>query len=374
MHVGIGGSSLGTEALLRALAHPFHNQLPDRARAGPRVHIVDNADPDTLGALLDLLGRRKVLLHVVSKSGSTVESAAGFQILRAALTRPGTLASRCIVTTGAGSLRDYAASAGIPVLDFPDDVGGRFSVLTPSGLLTPAIAGIDVAGILRGARGFLARVASGALEQNPAALAAAACFRMAQERARPIQVVMPYADALEPFARWSVQLFAESLGKRDAEGRGVGPTPLAARGATDQHSQVQLFVEGPADKLVVFVRVGRTRRRLRIPGGDPAPYLRGVELGELLRAELEGTRIALAEADRPSLTWELPRLSPEALGQLLVAFELQTAYQAVLHGVNAYDQPGVEAGKVAAYALIGRTGYEARRAELEAKPLPSWRV
>jgi glucose-6-phosphate isomerase len=185
---------------------------------------------------------------------------------------------------------------------------------------------------------------------------------------------MPYADALEPFGRWAVQLLGESLGKRSAGGRGVGPTPLPARGATDQHSQVQLFVEGPPDKLVVFVRVAKTRRRVAIPGGAPAPYLRGVELGRLLRAEQDGTRIALAEAGRPSVSWELPRLDAEALGQLFLAFMLQTAYQGSLYGIDAYDQPGVEAGKVAAFALIGRAGFEARRAELEARPLPRWRV
>ena len=153
-----------------------------------------------------------------------------------------------------------------------------------------------------------------------------------------------------------------------------GPTPLPARGTTDQHSQVQLFVEGPADKLVAFVRVARSRKRVAIPGGAPAAYLRGVEVGRLLRAEQDGTRVALAEAGRPSVTWELPRLSGEALGQLFLAFMLQTAYQGALYGIDAYDQPGVEAGKLAAFALIGRAGYEQRRAQLEAQPLPSWRV
>jgi glucose-6-phosphate isomerase len=137
---------------------------------------------------------------------------------------------------------------------------------------------------------------------------------------------------------------------------------------------VQLFAEGPADKLVAFVRVAKTARRVAIPGGAPAQYLRGVEIGRLLRAELDGTRIALAAAGRPSLTWELPRVSGDALGQLFLALMLQTSYQGELYGIDAYDQPGVEAGKLAAYALIGREGYEARRAELDAQPLPTWRV
>lgn len=376
VHIGIGGSALGAETVLRALAHPFRNLLPDRVRGGPRVHIVDNVDPDSLGALMDLLGRRKALLHVVSKSGSTLETAAVFQVLRAALATASSLRDRCVVTTGRGALREFAAQQGIPIVEFPEDVGGRFSVLTASGLLTPAIAGVDVGAIVRGARRFAARMERAPLDANPAALAAALAYALAETRERHIHVLMPYADALEPLARWNAQLVGESLGKRQpgVVSRCVGPTPLAARGATDQHSQVQLFVDGPADKLVTFVRVARTRRRVAVPDGAPAEYLGGVEIGRLLRAELEGTRIALAAADRPSTTWELPALSPDALGQLFLALELQTAYQAALYGIDAYDQPGVEAGKLAAFALIGRQGYEARRAELEARPLPSWRV
>jgi glucose-6-phosphate isomerase len=338
------------------------------------VHFVDNVDPDTLAALVELVGRRKTLLHVVSKSGATVETAAGFQVLRAALTSAKNLRERCVVTTGKGALREYAEKERLPIVEFPDDVGGRFSAFTASGLLTPAIAGVDVRAVVRGARRLAARVRRAPLERNPAALAAAVAHLAAETRSKPVLALMPYADALEPLARWGVQLLGESLGKRTADGRHVGPTPLPARGSTDQHSQVQLFVEGPADKLVAFVRVARTRRRVAIPGGAPAAYLRGVELGRLLRAEADGTRVALAEAGRPSITWELPRLDGEALGQLLLAWMLQAAYQGALAGIDAYDQPGVEAGKVAAFALIGRAGYEARRAELEARPLPSWRV
>jgi glucose-6-phosphate isomerase len=374
VHVGIGGSALGAETLLRALGHPYRNQLPDRVRGGPRVHFVDNVDPDTLAALVELLGRRKTLLHVVSKSGGTVETAAGFQVLRTALTTAKNLRERCVVTTGKGALREYAERERIPIVEFPDDVGGRFSVFTASGLLTPAIAGVDVRAVVRGARRFALRAQAGALEANPAALAATLAYLAAETRSKPVLALMPYGDALEPLARWAVQLLGESLGKRADDGRNVGPTPLPARGSTDQHSQVQLFVAGPADKLVVFVRVAKTRHRVAIPGGPPAAYLRGVELGRLLRAEQDGTRVALAEAGRPSVSWELPRLDGETLGQLFLAFMLQTAYQGALYGIDAYDQPGVEAGKVAAFALIGRAGYEARRAELEARPLPSWQV
>ena len=186
--------------------------------------------------------------------------------------------------------------------------------------------------------------------------------------------MMPYADALEPLARWYVQLSGESLGKIAADGRSVGPTPLPARGTTDQHSQVQLFVEGPADKVVVFVAPQATERTLTIPGGAPADYLDGVELGALQRAAQQGTAVALARAGRPSMTWRLPKVDGNAVGQLLAALELQTAYQAALTGIDAYDQPGVESGKIAAFALIGREGYEDERRRIERDAPPSWIV
>jgi glucose-6-phosphate isomerase len=380
VHVGIGGSALGAETVLAALAHPLHNLLPRARRRGPRVHFVDNVDPAGLGALLETLDLRRTLVHVVSKSGSTVETAAGFQVLRAALERAvgRRWGTHCVFSAGAGAMQELAERSGARWVAFPEDVGGRFSVLTPSGLLTPALAGVDVAALVGGARRFLRRVRRVPLERNPAAVAAAIAYGLAESRGKPIQVLMPYADALEPLARWYVQLAAESLGKRRprARGRGsegVGPTPLPARGTTDQHSQVQLFVEGPADKLVVFVAARRTAS-LRIPRGPAAPYLAGVELGALLRAEQQGTQVALARAGRPSLSWELPAVTPDALGQLLLALELQTAFQAALYGVNAYDQPGVEAGKRAAFALLGRRGYERERAAIRRERPPAWRI
>ncbi len=379
IHIGIGGSSLGAEVLFRALAHPQHNLLPARLRRAPRVHFVDNVDPQSLGALLEWVDLRRAVVHVVSKSGTTVETAAGFQIVREALARRRGIDWRehCVFTCGPGALRELATREGVRALDFPADVGGRFSALTASGLLTPAIAGVDVTGVMRGARRYLDRVRSRPAAETPSALAAVAAYLLDSERGKPIHVLMSYADALEPLARWYVQLAGESLGKLRAGAGGnesVGPTPLAARGTTDQHSQLQLFVEGPADKLVCFVSLGEMTRELEIAGGDPAPDLAGVPLGRLLRAELAGTEVALQRAGRPSWRWELPRLGPAPLGQLLLALELQTAYQAALYGVDAYDQPGVEAGKVAAFALIGRAGYENARAEVEANQPPSWKL
>jgi glucose-6-phosphate isomerase len=381
IHIGIGGSSLGAEALLRALAHPQYNLLPAAKRAGPRVHFVDNVDPETLGALLEFVDLRKSLVHVVSKSGGTVETAAGFQIVRDALSRAGRgtrWEEHCVFTTGRGSTLDkLARREGVETLDFPEDVGGRFSVLTPSGLFTPAVAGVDISGVVGGARRYLSRISKGRAAQNPSAVAATIAFAMAESKRKPIHVLMPYADSLEPLSRWYVQLIGESLGKTRKRGRrsvGVGPTPLPARGTTDQHSQVQLFVEGPNDKWLTFVGIDASRRKRPIAGGPPAEYLDGVELGELLRAEQRGTELALAAAGRPTATWRLPAISPDTVGQLFFALELQTAFQGAHYGINAYDQPGVEAGKLAAFALIGRAGYADERKSIEARVPPVWTV
>lgn len=401
VHLGIGGSSLGAETLLRALAHPHHNLLAPRRRRAPRVHFIDNADGDTLAGLLDCLDLRRTLLHVVSKSGGTVETAAAFAVLREAFARRRiNWRRRCVFTTGsAGALRELAAAEGVQCLDFPEDVGGRWSALSPSGLLTPALAGVDVTAVVSGARRFAARVQAAPLQENPAAIAAAIAWLLAERRGKTIHAFMPYADGLEALSRWFVQLCGESLGKPRPPGGGgtthgpgesgggrdgltaraefaggVGPTPLPARGATDQHSQMQLFAEGPADKLVIFVAVARPRHRLALPGGPPADWLRGIGMADLLRAEREGSAFALARAGRPTLTWELPALNPAALGQLLTALEVQTVCQAALYGINAYDQPGVEAGKAQAFARLGRPGYDLQRRQAADHQPPGWKI
>jgi glucose-6-phosphate isomerase len=374
IHIGIGGSSLGAEALLRALAHPQHNTLPAPRRGGPRVHFVDNVDGASLGALLGWIDLERTCVHVVSKSGGTVETAAGFQVVQGAYGRVGLDWRRhTVFTTGDGALRRLGEAEAVRMLEFPGDIGGRYSALTPSGLLTPAIAGVDVAGVVAGARRFAKRAARAAAIENPALVAAAVAWLLDAEKKKPIHVLMPYADALEPLSRWYVQLAGESLGKRRGR-KHVGPTPIPARGTTDQHSQVQLFVEGPADKLVMFVDVAADARRVPIPGVAPAGYLKGVALGDLMRAEKQGTEVALARAGRPSLSWEIPAVSPGAIGELLIAFQLMTAAQAELYDIDAYDQPGVEAGKVAAFALMGRAGYEEERVAIERGRPPEWRV
>ena len=246
------------------------------------------------------------------------------------------------------------------------NVGGRFSVLTPVGLVPAAFLGIDIGALMQGARDMRKRCWSEPPEKNAGVLGAALLHALATTRGRSIQVLMPYADALVHLADWYRQLWAESLGKRlDRAGRVVetGQTPVVSVGATDQHSQVQLYMEGPHDKVVSFLEVEKFRRDVRIPRrhGDLASlgYLGGRTLGELIAAERRGTEIALTAAGRPNFTWRLPEVSAHVMGQLIYLFEFQTALAGELYGIDAFDQPGVEAGKVATYALMGRPGHEA---------------
>jgi glucose-6-phosphate isomerase len=267
-----------------------------------------------------------------------------------------------------GALRQLAQRDHIATLEVPPEVGGRFSVLSPVGLLPAALVGIDIDGLLQGAGRAIERTESDDLLRNPAALYAALHWEADVRQDARIHVLMPYTDRLREFAEWYRQLWAESLGKRvDREGRTVhvGPTPVAAVGATDQHSQVQLFMEGPYDKVITFMTVEQLGSDLRIPHPESQTelppdlsYLPGHTLGELLKAEYEATSTALAQMGRMSCTLRLPDLSAATLGEALMFFQLATGYAGVWYGIDPFDQPGVELGKRLTYAAMGRPGYE----------------
>ena len=375
--LGIGGSALGTRALLNALRRPAWNEWDDEGREFyPRVTVLENVDPTTVAAALARIDPRRVLVNVISKSGGTAETMAQYLVVRAWLQAAlGDAAARHLVFTTdpvRGALRELAGRDGIATLDVPPAVGGRFSVLSPVGLLPAALAGIDVAALLVGAGRAVERAASDDLLRNPAALYAALHWAADSDLGARIHVLMPYTDRLRELAEWFRQLWAESLGKRlDREGRTVhvGPTPVAAVGATDQHSQVQLFMEGPFDKVITFVRLERFGEEVAIPdlGGGAAAgselppdlaYLPGHTLGELLNAEYEATSAALASMGRMSCTLSLPELTPETLGEVIMFFQVATGYAGVWYGVDPFDQPGVELGKRLTYAAMGRPGYE----------------
>jgi glucose-6-phosphate isomerase len=364
---GIGGSALGALALQTAL----------RPR-GRRLVILDNVDPEGVSARLEGLDPRRTAVNVVTKSGSTAETMANLLVMLEWMESrlgEGHIQRWCATTDPEkGDLLALARRLGMPVLHVPPNVGGRFSVLTPVGLLPAAFLGLDVDALLAGARDMRRHCWSARPERNLGVLGAVLLHEMATRRGRNIQVVMPYAEALLHMADWYRQLWAESLGKRlDRRGRKVetGQTPVVALGATDQHSQVQLYVEGPHDKVVTFWEVSAFRQEVAIPRlhEDLAStaYLGGRTLGELLLAEKKGTEVALARAGRPSLTYLLPPLSEHVLGQLFYLFEFQTALSGELYGIDAFDQPGVEGGKRATYALMDRPGHEAEARRLRAE-------
>ena len=376
--LGIGGSALGTKALLNALRRPAWNEWDDEGREFyPRLTVLENVDPTTVAAALERIDPRRVLVNVISKSGGTAETMAQYLVVRAWLESAlGDAASRHLVFTtdpARGALRELAARDAIATLDVPPAVGGRFSVLSPVGLLPAALAGIDITALLAGARRAVERASEDDLLRNPAAVYAAMHWAADTDLGARIHVLMPYSDRLRELAEWFRQLWAESLGKRvDREGRTVhlGPTPLAAVGATDQHSQVQLFMEGPFDKVITFVRLEQFGADLPIPAPGEAEgvavrdlpadlaYLPGHTLGELLDAEYEATSSALAEMGRMNCTLRLPELSPDSFGELIMFFQLATGYAGVWYGIDPFDQPGVELGKRLTYAAMGRPGYE----------------
>lgn len=370
---GIGGSSLGGQALCAALA--------EKTQAD-RVHFVDNVDPDSLAPLLNRLPPDRTAAVVITKSGGTVETVAQLLIvrkwMRAALGQGGAKPRILFITDPEkGMLRELAQTEGIRTLEIPSNVGGRFSILTPVGILPAAFAGVDVAAVFRGATAMSSRIttldnsSAATFAGNPAAAFAAATMTAQTTLGASNIIMMPYSDPLRTIAPWFVQLWAESLGKRyDRQGKEVrtGQTPIPALGATDQHAQVQLFVEGPLDKLVTMVSVAEHRFSLPVPeelaDRDEVLFLHGRDLGELLVAERRATRAALLDAGVPVVELQLPKVTGEHVGGLFMLLQGACALTGWAMGIDPFDQPGVEAGKRMALGLLGHPGYEADAAQV----------
>jgi len=376
--LGIGGSALGNLCLHSALNHFHHNELSAKQRKGlPRVYVPDNVDPDRMNALFDIVNLKKTCVNVVTKSGNTAETMSQFMVIVDKLSKAvgrKNLPKHLIVTTDRekGNLKDIARELGLMTLEVPDGVGGRFSVLTPVGLLSAAFSGIDIDELLAGAAAMDKRCLSPDPAKNPAMLFAGLTYLATEEQGKNIHVMMPYSNRLYLLADWFRQLWAESLGKRvNRKGKVVncGPTPVKALGATDQHSQVQLYVEGPYDKLTCFLRVENFERDLAIPrlfkDKDGIAYLGGQSFGALLNAEQAATEVALTQNQRSNMCLKVPAVNAFTMGQLIYLLEAATAYAGELYNIDAFDQPGVEAGKNATYALMGKKGFEAKRREIE---------
>lgn len=377
--LGIGGSALGPIAIQQAINHLHYNDLPKEKRNGcPKLYVEDNIDPERMEALFDVIDIEKTCINVISKSGSTSETMTQYLVLWDVLkNKLGENAAKHVIATTdkeKGNLIKLANREGFKKYVIPDSVGGRFSEMCPVGLVAAAVCGIDIKMMLKGAAYADELAHSDNLYEN-APLMAAAMQYIAMEKGMNISVMMPYADSLKYMSDWYCQLWGESLGKRkDLDGNtvNVGQTPVKALGVTDQHSQVQLYTEGPFDKVITVLAVDSYRTEVKIPQGcEDIPavnFLCGHTMNELISAERTATEYALLKSGHLNHTITLPTVNEFTIGELMYFFELETAYCGAMLNINTFDQPGVEEGKNATYALLGRPGYEEKKAELDGRP------
>lgn len=374
--LGIGGSALGAIAVTGALLHLRHNEQPREKRNAPKFYVEDNIDPERMNALFDTVDLKTAYFNVITKSGETSETLSQFLIIYDALKKAvgvDEAKKRIAVTTtiGKGTLYNLAVKEGFEIFGIEGGVGGRFSVFSPVGLVPFAALGIDIVAFLRGAAAA-SKAAEDKNVRTNAALLSALLQCESMKKGLCINVMMPYADSLKYMSDFYCQLWAESLGKAvDLNGNTVhaGQTPAKALGVTDQHSQVQLYTEGPFDKVATFLTAEKFRGDCVISDDksvDACDFLKGHTLGELITAEQKATAYALTKAGRLNFNVILSEVNAETVGELLMYFMYQTAFAGALLNIDTFNQPGVEEGKKATFAMIGRKGYEAKLAEVNA--------
>ncbi|HYI95467.1 MAG TPA: hypothetical protein VEX68_18140 [Bryobacteraceae bacterium] len=369
--VGIGGSALGAWALDCAM----HGPHPIQAKTHPRLVVLDNVDPFFTDAALASMNPKKTHVVVIAKSGSTAETIATFLIVQDWLTsKLGKKAAQhisVVTSEGRGDLKKLATQEKYMTFHLPENVGGRFSVLSAVGLLPAALIDIDIRKVAKGAAAMTDQSWQPNLQQNVALRLALLHYLILAKRNKAIQVAFPYSNQLWGTAFWFRQLWAESLGKannRKGELINVGQTPIAALGTTDQHSQVQLYMEGPNDKVFTFWAVKKFTSQGKIPktktGFESFDYLTGQSLAKLIDAEQRSTAAALTENNRPNCTVTLDRIDEEHIGAFLQMMEFETAFMGELLNIDAFDQEGVELGKKFTFGLMGRAGYDEFRARV----------
>ena len=374
--LGIGGSMLGGLAVTEALLKPYWNQLSDEQRSGlPKIFFLDNIDPDTISGLLSFLDLKKTLVNVITKSGDTAETMSQFMVIKDLMEKTlGDDYRRNIVATTdkkMGILRQLADQEGYKIFYVPDDIGGRFSVFSSVGLVPFALVGLDIDKILQGIKDIDLELKNTDIHQNIAAQFALVHYLMDTKKGKRTTVLMPYSSRLKYISDWYVQLIAESLGKkvnRDGEVVNIGLTPVKAHGASDQHTKLQLFNEGPNDKVITFIRVNEFDTSLEIPKifeYTGIGYLGGKTINDLLNAEADSTKVSLADNQRPTLTISIDKIDEYHIAQLLYMLEVQTAIIGELYNINTFDQPGVEQVKNYMYALMGRAGYDGSAEHLQ---------
>ena len=376
--LGIGGSTLGGLAVTEALLKPYWNFLSKEQRNNlPRIFFLDNIDPDSINGLLDILDLKKTLVNVITKSGDTAETMSQFMVLKDLMEKNiGEDYRRNIVVTTdkkMGILRQLADQEGYKIFYVPDDIGGRFSVFSSIGLVPFALVGLDIDKIISGIKDIDLELKNTNIHQNIAAQFALIHYLMDTKKGKNITVLMPYSSRLKYIPDWYIQLIAESLGKKVDKNDEIihaGLTPIKAIGATDQHTELQLFNEGPNDKVITFIRVGEFDTTLHIPKifeYTGIGYLGGKTINDLMNAEADSTIVSLQDNQRPTLTITIDKIDEYHIAQLLYMLEVQTAIIGELYNINTYNQPGVKQVKNYMYALMGRAGYEDSASSLHEK-------
>jgi glucose-6-phosphate isomerase len=367
--VGIGGSALGPWAVDCALRGPHPIQGKHDA-SNPRLVILDNVDPMFIEAALASMNPKKTIVLVVTKSGSTAETTSTFLLVyhwlkEAVGAKKAPSRVIAITTEGKGDLDGLARKEGFASFYIPQNVGGRFSVLTPVGLVPAALTNVDIRQMMKGAAAINKLAWSPDLNVNTPLRAALVHYLLLAKKQKSIQVAFPYSNRLWGMAFWFRQLWAESLGKartRKGELVNTGQTPIAALGATDQHSQVQLYIEGPNDKLFTLYRVKKFDTQGKIPadqvGFESFDYLAGQNLAKLIDAECRATAAALTENQRPNCAFTLDRVDAAHVGAMFQLLEFETAFAGELLDIDAFDQEGVELGKKLTYGLMGKKGFK----------------
>lgn len=360
IHVGIGGSALGNLMLHQALLPMYYNEQPRESR-GPRFYLADNPDPAKTRSIWERVRDSRVAFIGVSKSGATAETMSQFLWFRSKMEeRLGdkTDENLLVITDPKnGVFRDFAKASGCRSLEIPPSVGGRYSVLSPCGLVTAAALGADIRALLAGASDMRTSIREkNSIKINPARYLAAV-HRFHECAGRPMAVMMLYANRLEMFAEWFAQLWGESIGKD-----GLGTTPVRALGAIDQHSQVQLYTGGPDDKLYTLINVTDRGDEIELPRVDEASlqslaYLSGQRMGTMLGYEAQSTAAALVKKGRPVVWIEMDRIDSGTIGALVFFYEYVTALTGRLMKIDPFDQPGVEQGKRYTYGLMGRDSF-----------------
>ena len=342
--LGIGGSALGGIAIRDALLGSFH--YLDKK---PHLFFIDNIDPDLINQLFSAISIKKSLFIVISKSGGTVEPMSLLNLIKEKVSKKQIV---FLTDPEKGILRKMGKQEGITMFNVPSKVGGRFSVLSSVGLVPSALAGIDVGSLLKGAKKMRDIISKTKSNKNPALLLAALQYILDQQKKKEMTVLMPYSNSLIKFSDWYRQLLAESIGKNKKS----GPTPINALGTTDQHSQLQIYNEGPNNKWFIFIQVLKFSKEIKLKNNSPKElsFLNNKKLSEIFNAAYKGTSESLAKNKRPNITIKIPKIDAETLGALFMLFEFQIALLGLLYKVDAFNQPGVEQSKIITKKILSK--------------------